>query len=329
MIKRALGLWADAPNAGGGDVDDSDEELTPEERRKLERRMVPGTMKMKGSPKQTTQPAPAPPKNRKAGVVKDSDDESGSGDDDEEDGDEEASQEGGWASEDPSDEESDDADPDMLAPEKDKAPFRGAFHCQLCPDKILLNEKLLEAHLESAAHKKAERRLERAKALGVEAFEAECVARKEAREARKDGVKSKRDLKNASYWEKKREKLAKKSKQKAKGKEESAELSKEEIEERKRRFQAKKARRLELRQGADAAAVAFPKSAAPSNGKRKVEPVSETAAPASSAKPNRAERRAALQAAYAGKPASAESPAPATVSSEDRPRKKKKKKTEA
>merc|ERR1719215_1162019 len=151
--------------------------------------MVPGA-------KKAAKGKQAPPPTGKVGAP-DSDDESEGSDD--------PGAGRGWASEDPStcEESSDDGVAMPVSSQQEKAPFRGAFHCQLCPDKILLNEKLLEAHLQSAAHKKAERRLERAKALGVEAFEAECIARKEAREALKSGVKSKRRLKSVSYWEKK------------------------------------------------------------------------------------------------------------------------------
>jgi len=339
MIKRALGLWADATPFGSGDVDDSDEELTPEEQRKLERRMVPGAKKAaKG--KQAT------PTNRKASVME-SDDESEGSDD----------SGGGWASEDPSTcEESDDGVAMPPSSEQEK-PFRGAFRCQLCPDKILLNEKLLEAHLQSAAHKKAERRLERAKALGVEAFEAECIARKKAREALKSGVKSKRQLKSVSYWDKKRKKLKGNDEKEAEqeklpGKEKKPEeLSKEDIEKRKSRFQAKKARRLELRQaGADSPGIKANAPSVPADAKRKsasvpsdtkrnkdappipswavqkmkAEPVKDASAVAAPTRLNRQARRLALQATYAAKGAPAETQAPATVHSEERPRKKRK-----
>merc|ERR1719215_1292243 len=152
--------------------------------------MVPGA-------KKAAKGKQAPPPTGKVGAP-DSDDES--------EGSDAPGGGGGWASEDPStcEESSDDGVAMPVLSQQEKAPFRGAFHCQLCPDKILLNEKLLEAHLQSAAHKKNERRFERAQAMGVEAFEAECRARAESREAAKSGGMSKRDMKSLKFWEKRR-----------------------------------------------------------------------------------------------------------------------------
>merc|ERR1712216_743525 len=105
------------------------------------------------------------------------------------------------------------------------------------------NEKLLEAHLQSAAHKKNERRFERAQALGVDAFTAECRERAKAREAQAGGERSKRKLKNELYWEKKREKSKRKGE-----KDKASDLSDADIKKLKEKFQAKKARRLAARQ---------------------------------------------------------------------------------
>ncbi|CAE7150889.1 TTLL8 [Symbiodinium pilosum] len=92
--------------------------------------------------------------------------------------------------------------------------FRGQFHCQLCPEKILLTEKQLEVHLQSTAHKRKERHFERAKAMGLEAYEAECRERAAAREsqaaAQLAGALSKKKQKNADFW--KQRKLRKKAK---------------------------------------------------------------------------------------------------------------------
>merc|ERR1712003_7053 len=123
----------------------------------------------------------------------------------------------------------------------------GKFHCQLCPSKVLLNEKDLELHVQSKSHKKNEMRFEHAKSLGVEAYEAECRARAEAREALASGENSKRKAKNVAYWEKKRG-ISQKAKQKKVGKSEkradkSVNITQDDIERRKQLFQAKKARR--------------------------------------------------------------------------------------
>ncbi|CAE7768329.1 TTL [Symbiodinium sp. CCMP2592] len=87
--------------------------------------------------------------------------------------------------------------------------FRGQYHCQLCPDKILLTEKQLEVHLQSGAHKRKERHFERAKAMGLEAYEAECLEKAAAREAQaaaqSAGVLSKKKQKNAHFWKQRKE----------------------------------------------------------------------------------------------------------------------------
>jgi hypothetical protein len=220
MIKRALGLWAGSGGADVGADVDSDEELLPEERRKLERRFLPGSIKGKKA---------AGKKKPKASAAAESD---------EDDSDADGPARGGWASSDPSDddeEESEEEHPEMpVGPDKqDKE--RGKFFCQLCPNKVLLNEKLLEAHLQSAAHKKNERRFERAQALGVEGYEAECKERAKAREAQARGEKSKRKLKNEGYWEKKRDKSKRKDE-----KDKASDLSEADIQKLKEKFQAKK-----------------------------------------------------------------------------------------
>mmetsp|Transcript_46026 Transcript_46026/g.72742 ORF Transcript_46026/g.72742 Transcript_46026/m.72742 type:complete len:176 (+) Transcript_46026:43-570(+) len=145
---------------------------------------------------------------------------------------------------------------------KEKAPFRGKFQCQLCPNKILLSEKDMELHLQSGFHKKNEKRFNHAKELGIEAYEAECRARAEAREALA-GKPSKRKLKNTSYWDKKRKKASdKKDKNRKSGKGSDKAPAQAEIERRKQAFQAKKARRLERRKAAEAAQD-VPSKAAP------------------------------------------------------------------
>lgn len=268
MIKRALGLWAGdgvARRKGSGtvgDEDDSDEDLTAAERRKLERRFLPGHQvgTRVGGESHEIRPDS---RGRRRG-------DSDADDDDDLDEDEDSM-----------DDDSDDEP--AMPPEKEK-PIRGKFQCQLCPDKILLNEKLLEAHLQSAAHKKNERRFERAKAMGLEAFVAECTAKAEARKTAMEGGPTKRKLKNKAYWEKKRDGSKRKN-----GKAEVANLTTSEIDERKHRFQLKKARRLARRQAGQQEAQA------PTTGEDSQQ---EAGAPAPTTvlrAPNRKARRLALQ----------------------------------
>jgi len=191
-----------------------------------------------------------------------------------------------------------DSDSDPAVPVEREKEMRGHYRCELCPDKIILNEKVLEQHLQSTAHLKNERRFARVKEIGLEAFEAECRERAEAREARAAGLPSKKDLKNKSYWEKKR----KKSKRKP-AKEESDALSQAEIKRRKNVFQAKKERRLQ-RKGEGAPAKeqqAQAVSAAASFAKVAQEAQAETGQ-----RLNRKARRAALQRAGGEAPAPAE-----------------------
>ncbi|CAK9033054.1 unnamed protein product [Durusdinium trenchii] len=177
MIKRAV-LWDEAD-------DDSDEEITHHQQQKLERRLLPGAER---------------------------------GEDDE-----------------GSEEESADSDPPV--PPEEPA-FRGKFRCQLCPEKILINEKHMEVHLQSAYHKRNVHRFERAKvrghrgfsrfwgsapnpvevawaqAMGVEAFEAECLAKAEARE-KASTMPSRKNQKNREFWQRRKaEKKAAKAKKK-------------------------------------------------------------------------------------------------------------------
>jgi len=131
-----------------------------------------------------------------------------------------------------SDDESqeEDSDSDPAVPEPEEKPIRGKFQCQLCPDKILINEKHMELHLQSAGHKKNVKRFERAKEMGVEAFEAECAAKVEARAAqeaaRAAGALSRKEQKNQSYWQRRNQrKKATKEEKKAMKKEKAAKRS--------------------------------------------------------------------------------------------------------
>lgn len=217
MIKRALGLFVDGTVRGGDDDDDydSEDDFTPAQRQKLERRLLPGVKRAqddedgageKGSKK----------KGRFRGVPLNSDD---SGSDS-------------------------DSDAELVMPPAatEEKPWRGNFHCQLCPDKIILTEKALELHLNSQKHKRNESAFQRAKEIGVEAFEAECRERAEATERAKQGP-SKTQLKKEKFWQKRRETRRRKT-----AAEKAAKLSTAQIELRKQYFQAKKERRLARKQ---------------------------------------------------------------------------------
>eukprot|EP00747_Dinoflagellata_sp_TGD_P197781 gnl/TRDRNA2_/TRDRNA2_69567_c0_seq1.p1 gnl/TRDRNA2_/TRDRNA2_69567_c0~~gnl/TRDRNA2_/TRDRNA2_69567_c0_seq1.p1 ORF type:complete len:284 (+),score=106.20 gnl/TRDRNA2_/TRDRNA2_69567_c0_seq1:58-909(+) len=279
MIKRALGLHAGSftGKAGGDSDDDSDEALTGKERKRLERRLLPGM--------------PAAPRSRPS---RDSDDDS------------ELSAEGEESEEGSDMDDSDDGMP--AAPMGEEKQIRGQFQCQLCPNKILLNEKLLEAHLQSKSHKKMEARFEHAKKIGVKAYAKECQARADAREeaAMKTGPSKKRQ-KSDTFWEKKRGKAKKKS-----GQEQSKDLTAAEIEERKSSFQAKKARRLARKAAAEAGTAKGKKAKRKAKASDTVQGKKETKSPAADAPArnkaappppnaagNRKARRLAKQAAWA------------------------------
>jgi len=222
MIKRALGFF-DGGRGGKKDAeeeDDSDDGLTDRQRSKLERRLLPG--------------AHGKAQRFGAGPTLHSDEE-----DDEEDDDDQLEGE-------EEEEEGSESDDEPLMPPEEEKPFRGQFRCELCPDKILMNEKLMEAHLQSAGHRKNVRRFERAKEMGVDAFEEECRARAAAREAAaSSGQASRRQRKNEAFWAKRREKSKKKS-----GSEKAKELTATQIEDKKQKFQAKKAQRALRKQDA-------------------------------------------------------------------------------
>lgn len=203
MIKRTLGVWNDA--------DEDDEGLTTKQRSKLERRLLPGV-------------SVGRKENFKAGFMG-----------------EESEPESSDDGEDPEGAESED-DPAMpQEAERDEEKMRGQFQCKLCPGKILMNEKIMEQHLQSEAHLKNARRFERASKMGLEAFEDECRERAEAREAA-DGKASKRQLKKTQHWEKVRAKVSEK---KGGDTKKEQNLTADQIEARRERFQKKKARRLE------------------------------------------------------------------------------------
>ncbi|CAJ1357104.1 unnamed protein product [Effrenium voratum] len=105
---------------------------------------------------------------------------------------------------------SDDSGSEPAVPEP-KELFRGNFHCQLCPDKILLNEKALEA-------------------MGVEAYEAECARKAELRTQATARVGSRKEQKNRDFWERRRAKSVK-ARAKAKAKTKAKEAKEAEAEE--------------------------------------------------------------------------------------------------
>lgn len=129
--------------------------------------------------------------------------------------------------------------------------FRGNYHCKLCPEKIILNEKDLAAHLQSSEHKKMEKRFEYAKALGPEAYEAECRervrAKADAERRAASGELSKRQLKKQ---QRKKNLLKKRSLKRKSGAERAKNLSDDQIQARKLKCQEKQARKLARRQAA-------------------------------------------------------------------------------
>mmetsp|Transcript_74955 Transcript_74955/g.219573 ORF Transcript_74955/g.219573 Transcript_74955/m.219573 type:complete len:303 (-) Transcript_74955:78-986(-) len=244
MIKRALGLWVDGTQDSDGDSSDADE-VTEVERQKLYRRMLPGASEGSkrggGGRGRGRGRVAARPDGRPVDSDDSSDAEEGAGD-----AEESAEEAPGKAPKEP---ESDD-DVVMPAEQRELPDFRGEFHCKLCPDKIILNEKAMEAHLNSNGHKRNERRFEHAKSVGLEAYEAECMERLKAREAAKDGNGTSLNAqKNKEYWKDMRKRALEKSKKdKAKGIQK--ELSEDKIAALKAKFQAKKARRMARKEAA-------------------------------------------------------------------------------
>ena len=47
-----------------------------------------------------------------------------------------------------------DASPEKLEKLREEYDFEGDFHCNLCPNKLILNERDLKLHVESKLHKK-------------------------------------------------------------------------------------------------------------------------------------------------------------------------------
>jgi len=300
MIKRALGFF----DGGKGDRKDDDEEsddgdgLTDRQRRRLERRLLPGAA---GAAKQQRR----------------SDAHSGAEADEGEDEDDQ--------SEDEEEEEGSESDDEPVMPPEEEKPIRGLFRCELCPDKILMNEKLMETHLQSAGHRKNVRRFERAKEMGVEAFEAECRERAAAREAAAaSGQPSRRQKKNAEFWAKRREKSKKKS-----GGEKAKDLTATQIDDRKQKFQAKKAQRALRKQDADES-VAGKRPEASKKATEAAAPPAGAVEPAREGKAGAHEgasrlRRKALRAAKFGHAAAALEPAaelPADAAAPGRRKKK-------
>ncbi|CAK0832967.1 unnamed protein product [Prorocentrum cordatum] len=338
MIKRALGFF----DGGRRDQKDVDEEsddgdgLTERQRRKLERRLLPGAAGAEGRPRRAAAPPrtvcqhPAEPAcHRRRGGGVDPQDmalraRSGArpgakADEDEEDEDDQSEDE---------DEEGSESDDEPLMPPEEEKQIRGQFRCELCPDKILMNEKLMETHLQSAGHRKNVRRFERAKELGVEAFEAECRERAAAREAvAASGQPSRRQRKNEEFWAKRREKSKKKS-----GGEKAKELTATQIEDRKRKFQAKKAQR-ELRKKGAAEGVAGKRPEASKKAAEAAAPVAGAAEPAREKEAKAGEnasrlRRKALRAAkFAAAAGQAPQAAGAPAADAPAPGRRKKKRT--
>lgn len=222
MIKRTLGLWADERGSGGRNLSDSDDDdsdpdpgLTTRQRRRLERRFVPGAEEGSMGPASKRQCDRGSGSDGAPSSASDSDD---------------------------SEHDSNSSDDEPAMPVGQPKQIRGEYRCELCANKILLNAKALEQHLQSEGHKKNERRFEHAKEIGVEAYQAECMAKLEAKEAAR-GQQSKKKLKNSQYWEHRR------AKSKISGKDKAENPTTIEIERRKLHFQDKKKRRLARKAG--------------------------------------------------------------------------------
>lgn len=206
MIKRALGVFIDDEGDGSDDdsCDSATERVKQEDRRKLERRLLPGAARAATSklrlPEAPTLAARAP------------DGEAGSTDDSSDD-DRNAGRDGkgeDWFAEDS--EDSDDEHPQMLTEERHYKQAKGSlFSCKLCPGKVLNSEQDMEAHLKSKQHLKMEKEFERAQALGVDKYVKECEARAEKKEvvAAAGGAAAVRKKRTQDFWDKKREKRKK------------------------------------------------------------------------------------------------------------------------
>lgn len=224
MIKRALGLILGA-DGNEGDQDDSvsDEEVARKNAKaeeKLSRRLLPGYESAprpmgkkqidEEEPEQLQVKAKAKcqklPAARRQAVEEEEDE-----DDDDDDN--------GSSCEEKFGEPSDESSTEDEGPSEKK--FRGKFHCRLCPDKVILNEKVLETHMESASHKRNEQAFLRAKEIGTEAYIEECRlkaekiqrdaeiaaerARKRAADPNDDGV-AMRTKRKEEHWKIQKEK---------------------------------------------------------------------------------------------------------------------------
>merc|ERR1711920_906349 len=66
-----------------------------------------------------------------------------------------------------------------VMPAENEAPWKGNFHCKLCPNKVILTEAVLKVHLESKAHKKNVAKFMHAKEIGLPAYMQEVLDRQE------------------------------------------------------------------------------------------------------------------------------------------------------
>lgn len=266
MIKRALGLFLDA-DADGPEDDNTDEEgVSQEAKKKLTRRLIPGAMEASTFAK-TIKKGEAESKPEQKARKTQNNDEPEEDDDDDDEADEGMLSDDSqikWGGEDSDEEGSDDEHPEFLEAEKDASAKenRGKFKCELCHDKVIMNEQGMEAHLQSKDHLRNVRNFERAKEIGVDAYIAECENRRQEKLRIQDGL-SKKALKRQQYFEKLKTEPRKSRKELRKLKTERLQASitngenrtsekklnakaqaEKNIELMKARFQEKKARRL-------------------------------------------------------------------------------------
>jgi len=231
-------------NYGGADGDSEDDDLTLSQRSKLQRRLVPGLREgqaLARHPVKGGKPDEVEARSEAASDEEDEDDLTDDDDDDAEDSELEAQTL-------------------EVDAERAKVVVRGNFQCKLCPDKVLINEKLMEQHMQSEYHKRNERRFQRAQELGLEGYIKECEDKKAAKRAIAEGgadkVATKRQLRREAWRKRKDEKKrdrVKKNKLKKTTEEEKPEKGlkeasrKEWSAKKKDKLEEKKARRLAKR----------------------------------------------------------------------------------
>ncbi|KAK9721719.1 hypothetical protein K7432_003224 [Basidiobolus ranarum] len=122
--------------------------------------------------------------------------------------------------EDDSDKSEQDSDDEEAAGEGDEAveeegEYKTVYSCDLCPEKVLKDEKMVELHLASHDHKKRERRLKQEKKATRTPEHIENLKAKNAKnkakglEAKKEALKKKRKAKKERQYKNKMAKIEK------------------------------------------------------------------------------------------------------------------------